>query len=119
MMKFIILMVAVGFLSINTCAIARGSSHDDNSGYHGYGIGHSHSLGLKGFGPSMPSYGIGSSTSSTNVRGYTGDDGTYAPLSRRPMPDNSINNNWTTQGNYNPYAGTAGTRQGKDSPYGN
>lgn len=48
------------------------------------------------------------------VRGYTRSDGTYVAPHYRSRPDNSRLNNWSTQGNYNPYTG----RQGSQSLYG-
>jgi hypothetical protein len=45
------------------------------------------------------------------VRGYTRSDGTYVQPSHRSAPDSNPNNNYGTQGNYNPYTGQAGTAQ--------
>ena len=43
------------------------------------------------------------------VQGYTRKDGTYVQPHYRTAPDSTINNNWSTQGNVNPYTGQAGT----------
>jgi len=44
------------------------------------------------------------------VRGYTRADGTYVAPYYRTAPDNTINNNYSTRGNVNPYTGAMGTR---------
>jgi hypothetical protein len=46
----------------------------------------------------------------TSVRGYTRKDGTYVQPHMRSTPDGSRLNNWSTQGNVNPYTGQPGTR---------
>lgn len=43
------------------------------------------------------------------VNGYYRHDGIYVAPHHRTSPDNTINNNWSTQGNVNPYTGRAGT----------
>ena len=43
------------------------------------------------------------------VRGHTRQDGTYVAPHYRSSPDNSRLNNYSTQGNVNPYTGQAGT----------
>lgn len=45
----------------------------------------------------------------TYVRGYTRKDGTYVQPHYRSAPDRSYNNNYSSQGNYNPYTGKQGT----------
>lgn len=45
-----------------------------------------------------------------HVQGYTRKDGTYVQPHYRSAPDSSRNNNWSTQGNTNPYTGQAGTQ---------
>ncbi|OZI59990.1 hypothetical protein CAL28_10950 [Bordetella genomosp. 11] len=65
---------------------------------------------------SMPSYGSGSNPYSTGVQGYSRNNGTYVAPHQRSMPDNSLNNNWSTKGNTNPYTGTPGTKRG--NPFG-
>ncbi len=44
------------------------------------------------------------------VDGYTRSDGTQVRGHYRSAPDSSYNNNWTTEGNTNPYTGQDGTR---------
>jgi hypothetical protein len=46
----------------------------------------------------------------TSVRGYTRKDGTYVQPHMRSTPDGNRSNNWSTQGNVNPYTGQPGTR---------
>jgi hypothetical protein len=43
------------------------------------------------------------------VDGHTRKDGTYVAPHFRTNPDNTIRNNYSTQGNVNPYTGRAGT----------
>ena len=43
------------------------------------------------------------------VQGYTRQDGTYVQPHHRSSPDNTIQNNYSTQGNTNPYTGQQGT----------
>lgn len=45
----------------------------------------------------------------THVNGHFRRDGTYVQPHQRTSPDNNIYNNWSTQGNTNPYTGQAGT----------
>ena len=45
-----------------------------------------------------------------HVDGYYRKDGTYVQPHYRSAPDSSHNNNWSTQGNTNPYTGQAGTQ---------
>jgi len=47
----------------------------------------------------------------TYVDGYFKQDGTYVAPHVRSAPDNSYNNNYNTQGNYNPYNGRQGTER--------
>lgn len=49
------------------------------------------------------------SAASTHVDGYVRRDGTYVPPHYRTTPDNSRMNNWSSQGNMNPYTGERGT----------
>lgn len=43
------------------------------------------------------------------VNGYTRSDGTYVAPHYRSSPDSSRSNNWSSQGNVNPYTGRSGT----------
>ena len=58
----------------------------------------------------------------TTVQGYTRQDGTYVPPHHRTAPDNNRFNNYSTQGNVNPYTGQMGTvnpyTQPQANPYG-
>lgn len=45
------------------------------------------------------------------VKGYTRKEGTYVQTHYRTAPDSKRDNNWSTQGNVNPYTGKAGTVQ--------
>ena len=59
----------------------------------------------------------------TYVNGYTKKDGTYVSGYTRSSPDSTNTNNYSTQGNTNPYTGSEGTRARDYSPeahdYGN
>ncbi len=44
------------------------------------------------------------------VDGYYRNNGTYVQPHYRSSPDSSYNNNWSVQGNQNPYTGQMGTR---------
>lgn len=46
---------------------------------------------------------------STHVDGHFRKDGTYVPPHYRTTPDSSLGNNWSSQGNVNPYTGERGT----------
>lgn len=50
------------------------------------------------------------------VEGYMRRDGTYVQPSHRTTPDNSLHNNYSTQGNTNPYTGREGTRNPDPQP---
>ena len=49
------------------------------------------------------------SAGSTYVNGYTKSNGTYVQGHYKSTPDGNHNNNYSTQGNYNPYTGKSGT----------
>lgn len=46
----------------------------------------------------------------TWVNGYMKSNGTYVSGHYQSSPDSTINNNWSTRGNVNPYTGRIGTR---------
>lgn len=48
-----------------------------------------------------------------HVRGHWRSDGTYVQPHVRSAPNQSRSDNWSSQGNYNPYTG----RQGSVDPY--
>jgi hypothetical protein len=60
---------------------------------------------------------------STYVQGHFRSDGTYVQPHYRSAPDGNTFNNYSTQGNVNPYTGQAGTvnplYQAPSSSYGN
>jgi hypothetical protein len=65
---------------------------------------------------------VGVASADTYVNGYTRQDGTYVAPHYRSSPDNSRLNNWSTQGNTNPYTGQQGTQnpyQPQQPTYGN
>jgi hypothetical protein len=52
--------------------------------------------------------GKGGSGGTVTVRGHFRKDGTYVAPHHRTAPDGNFQNNWSTQGNYNPYTGEDG-----------
>jgi hypothetical protein len=46
----------------------------------------------------------------TSVGGYVRKDGTYVPPYTRSSPNSTNRDNFSTQGNRNPYTGSAGSR---------
>jgi len=48
---------------------------------------------------------------SHSVKGYVKKDGTYVAPSRATNPDKTKSNNWSQEGNTNPYTGKAGTKK--------
>jgi hypothetical protein len=60
---------------------------------------------------SMPSSGTGSNMNSENVGGYRRSNGTYVNPYQRSAPDSTLNNNYSTKGNVNPYTGQPGSRR--------
>lgn len=50
-----------------------------------------------------------SALADTYVRGHTRQDGTYVQPHYRSNPDGNRLNNYSTEGNYNPHTGKAGT----------
>jgi len=49
-------------------------------------------------------------SATVDVRGYFRKDGTYVPPHKRTESDATVDNNWTTVGNTNPYTGKPGTK---------
>jgi len=47
----------------------------------------------------------------TYVRGYTRSDGTYVAPHYRSESDGTVTNNYSYQGNYNPYTGSTGSNR--------
>lgn len=52
------------------------------------------------------------------VHGYTRKDGTYVQPYERTAPNNTRNDNYSTQGNVNPYTGQPGTKPRDEGAYG-
>lgn len=52
---------------------------------------------------------------SHNVRGYTRSDGTYVQPHAQSNPDQHRNNNYSSQGNYNPNTGQEGKQRNEYS----
>lgn len=50
------------------------------------------------------------------TQGYERQDGTYVAPHYQTNPDNSRMNNWSTQGNTNPFTGQAGTQNPYTNP---
>jgi hypothetical protein len=50
----------------------------------------------------------GKGSGSVAVHGYVRKDGTYVPPHQRSAPDGNFGNNWSTEGNVNPYTGEDG-----------
>jgi hypothetical protein len=57
----------------------------------------------------LVSFAVPATANDTYVRGYTRNDGTYVQPHHRSGPDKSYNNNWSVQGNTNPYTGERGS----------
>lgn len=53
--------------------------------------------------------GSGSTSQSEHVNGYERRDGTYVQPYERTKADNTLDNNYGTRGNQNPWTGTTGT----------
>lgn len=60
-----------------------------------------------------PAYGAGENSNSVSVDGYYRKDGTYVETHQRSAPNSTVNDNWSTKGNENPYTGKAGTKHGQ------
>lgn len=56
---------------------------------------------------------VGTVEAQVRVNGYTRSDGTYVAPHMRSAPDSSRVNNWSSQGNTNPYTG----ERGNQNPY--
>jgi len=54
---------------------------------------------------------------SVRVNGYFKSNGTYVQPHYRSSPDKSVNNNWSTKGNFNPYTGKQGTKPTQNNFY--
>ncbi len=63
--------------------------------------------------------GIAMSQSQVYVNGYYNQYGNYVAPHYRTAPNNTINDNWSTKPNYNPYTGKQGTVKPTNSYYNN
>jgi hypothetical protein len=63
--------------------------------------------------------GIAMSQSQVYVNGYYNQYGTYVAPHYRTAPNKTINDNWSTSPNYNPYTGKQGTKTYSNSYYNN
>lgn len=52
----------------------------------------------------------GHADAANRVKGYQKKNGTYVQPHQRSTPNHSKVDNWSSDGNYNPYTGTKGTR---------
>ena len=57
------------------------------------------------------SFSLNSQAKDVYVNGYTRSDGTQVRGHYRSAPDHSYDNNWSTEGNTNPYTGERGTNE--------
>lgn len=57
--------------------------------------------------------GTGSKSSSTTVRGHVTKSGAYVAPHQRTTPDKSQRNNYSANGNVNPYTGKVGKKEPK------
>lgn len=57
------------------------------------------------------------SVADTYVRGYVRDNGTYVQPHYKTNSDSTMSNNYSTQGNVNPYTGQPGTVPNYDKGY--
>ncbi len=64
-----------------------------------------------GFGGDLGFGGDFGGTNSHSVRGHFQDNGTYVQPHYRTNPNNSLLDNYSTSGNYNPYTGAPGRRK--------
>lgn len=116
-------IVAAAAIALSSMALVPAASAQIFGSPYGGSHGHSSSL-YGGYGGAsgghqrlqMPSYGTGPNMQSESVDGYMRNDGGYVMPHQRSAPDSSINNNWSTKGNSNPYTGARGTRRG--NPHG-
>lgn len=62
--------------------------------------------------PAQSTYGSGSNPSNVQSSGYERSNGTYVQPYERSAPNSTRQDNYSTQGNVNPYTGAAGTKRG-------
>ena len=105
-MKFTLILATALAL---TCSAAMAKGGSGHSGSHSTSAMH-HSGGTHG------THSIGSSTSSSSgadhdIKGYVKKDGTYVAPAHATNPDSKTTNNYTHDGNVNPYSGKVGTKK--------
>jgi hypothetical protein len=83
-------------ISMNVHARGGGGHGGHSSSHSGYSSHSSHSAS-----------GVGADHT---VHGYTRKDGAYVAPHHATNPNSTRNDNYSTQGNVNPYTGQAGTR---------
>jgi hypothetical protein len=62
--------------------------------------------------------GISAANAQVHVDGYFRNNGTYVAPHMRSAPDGNVFNNYSTQGNTDPYTGQQGTVNPYSNPYG-
>lgn len=62
--------------------------------------------------------GLSAAAYDTYVNGYTRKDGTHVQGHYRTRPDSNPYNNYSTEGNVNPYTGKSGTKDASDNDSG-
>jgi hypothetical protein len=65
---------------------------------------------LAGAALALFAFDAASAQGSHYVQGYTRSNGTYVPPHYQTNPDSTRANNYSTEGNVNPYTGQAGTK---------
>ena len=88
-------------LLLPSAAFARGGGHS----YGGSRSYSSHSY--RSYSGSSGSYSGGQ----VHVRGYTKKNGTYVAPHMRTAPNHTQRDNWSENGNVNPYTGKVGTKE--------
>ena len=96
-MKHLFLAAAITLLSIAP-AMAQGYGNYGSSSYGG-------TTGTQ----QSPSSSPYESSGQHEVQGYTNQRGTYVEPHMQTNPNTTRSDNWSTQGNVNPYTGQAGT----------
>jgi hypothetical protein len=91
-MKTIIALATALLLFAGNPALARGASSGGHAAH-----------GTTATGPVNPSSHL--------VTGYTTKNGTYVAPHRATNPNGTKNDNFSTQGNVNPYTGKSGTKK--------
>lgn len=91
-----------------TAAVAAASSNDPTNGGSDQGTTPARNNQPEASSDVAPNTSTNGAT--VDVRGYFRKDGTFVAPHRRTLPDSSFENNWSTEGNVNPYTGKPGTK---------